>query len=147
MTAAVTIAPSAIEAGLPGLVDRASRALAAARSSAEVLEARDAAALAYDAAKRVARLAAAKGAHDNLVAAAHRAQADALHIEAQAKIRLADEYDAAQERGEVARGRPKSLPDENTFQPTTDELGLTSKDVFEARQIRDAEQDLPGIVR
>jgi hypothetical protein len=32
---------------------------------------------------------------------AHRAQADALEIEAGAKRRLADEYDAAQERGEV----------------------------------------------
>jgi hypothetical protein len=37
-----------------------------------------------------------------LIAAAHRAQADALEIEAQAKRRLADEYDAAQDRGEVA---------------------------------------------
>ncbi len=35
-------------------------------------------------------------------AAAYRAQADALDIEAQAKRRLADEYDAAQARGEVA---------------------------------------------
>ncbi len=31
----------------------------------------------------------------------HRAQADALEIEAGAKRRLADEYDAAQERGEI----------------------------------------------
>jgi hypothetical protein len=30
------------------------------------------------------------------------------------KRRLADEYDAAQERGEVAKGRPKSIPGENT---------------------------------
>ncbi len=34
---------------------------------------------------------------------AHRAQADALEIEAMAKRRLADEYDAAQERGEVGQ--------------------------------------------
>jgi hypothetical protein len=40
--------------------------------------------------------------HDTLIAATHRAQADALEIEAKAKRRLADEYDAAQERGEVA---------------------------------------------
>lgn len=32
------------------------------------------------------------------------AQADALLIEARAKMRLADEYDAAQARGEVAKG-------------------------------------------
>ncbi len=31
----------------------------------------------------------------------YRAQADALQVEALAKMRLADEYDAAQERGEV----------------------------------------------
>ena len=47
----------------------------------------------------------AKAAHDDLIAATHRAQADALEIEALAKRRLADEYDAAQERGEVATGR------------------------------------------
>ena len=148
MTGLVTIASSGIEAGLPALIDRASRALAAARGSAKVLEARDAAALAYDAAKRAARLAAAKGAHDNLVAAAHRAQADALHIEAQAKIRLADEYDAAQERGEVQRhgGQGnRDVPGENI--PTVEDIGLTRKDVFEARQIRDAERDRPGVVR
>jgi methyl coenzyme M reductase alpha subunit len=40
------------------------------------------------------------GAHP---AAAHRAQADALLIESRAKRCLADEYDAAQERGEIAR--------------------------------------------
>jgi hypothetical protein len=34
-----------------------------------------------------------------------RAQADALEIEALAKRRLADEYDAAQECGEVATSR------------------------------------------
>jgi hypothetical protein len=45
----------------------------------------------------------AKDAHDTLIAAAHRAQADALEIEAGAKRRLADEYDDAQERGEVAK--------------------------------------------
>ncbi len=42
-----------------------------------------------------------------MIAAAHRAQADALEIEAAAKRRLADEYDAAQETGEVAGpGKP-----------------------------------------
>jgi len=37
---------------------------------------------------------------DELIAKVHRAQADALEIEATAKRRLADEYDVAQERGE-----------------------------------------------
>jgi hypothetical protein len=69
---------------------------------------------AYDAAKSAARLRRAKGAHDDLVLAAHRLQGDALKIEARAKYRLAEEYDAAQERGEVAsRGQPRNVPDEN----------------------------------
>lgn len=67
---------------------------------------------------------------------------------AAAKRRLADEYDAAQERGEVARGRPKSIPGGNTS-ATTDELGLTSKEIYEDRRLRVAEAalslDLPEI--
>jgi hypothetical protein len=90
---------------------------------------------AYTAAKAAARLAKAKGAHDELIAKAHRAQADALEIEAMAKRRLADEYDAAQERGEVASGRPKTLPDGNTS-ATQAEVGLSAKEIHEARQIR-----------
>lgn len=134
---------------LPSLIDRASAALAGARNSAEILEAKEIASFAYDMAKRSARLQKAKNAHDELVSATHRAQADALEIEALAKRKLADEYDAAQERGEVASGRPKkSIPDENTFeQPTVAELGISSKDIYEARQIRDAEVEQPGIVR
>jgi hypothetical protein len=116
------------------LVDRAISTLSNARSAAEVLEARDLASIAYDASKKAARLAEAKGAHDGLVAAAHRAQADALEIEAQAKRRLADEYDAAQKRGEIAHaggersGRERSAP-----APTAADLGLSRKQVYEAR--------------
>ncbi|MBX3579962.1 MAG: hypothetical protein KF723_22390 [Rhizobiaceae bacterium] len=133
-------------ASLPALVDRAAKTLAGAKNAAEVLEARDMAALAYDAAKRAARFAKAKGAHDELLSKVHRAQADALEIEAGAKRKLADEYDAAQERGEVAAGRPKTLPDGNTS-ATTAEIGLSSKDIHEARGIRDAEEEEPGIVK
>ena len=73
------------------------------------------------------------------------AQAHALQIEAQAKMRLADEYDAAQERGEVSgRGRPtENVPDGNIYQRpteavpdvnssprvTTADLGLCRKDI------------------
>ncbi|MFH5773603.1 hypothetical protein ACHFJ0_05075 [Paracoccus sp. NGMCC 1.201697] len=131
---------------LPDLVSRASRALAEAQSSAEVLEARDMASVVYDAAKKAARMAQAKGAHDALIAAAHRAQADALLIESEAKRRLADEYDAAQERGEVATKADQNLlPDQKKV--TVVELGLTHKQVHEARQIRDAEVAQPGIVK
>jgi phage N-6-adenine-methyltransferase len=133
---------------LPSLIDRASAVLAGARNSAEILEAKEIASFAYDIAKRSARLQKAKNAHDELVSATHRAQADALEIEALAKRKLADEYDAAQERGEVQKhgGQGKrDVPDENI--PTVEDIGLTRKDIYEARQIRDAEVEQPGIVR
>jgi hypothetical protein len=83
-----------------------------------------------------------------LKAAAHRTQADALEIEAQAKRRLADEYDAAQERGEVAANgqRGKAVPDGNSL-ATVSDLGLTRKAIHEARQLRDAEAAAPGVIR
>ena len=132
---------------LRALVDRAASILANARSSAEILDARDVAGFAYDVAKRAARFSRAKVAHDVLIAAAHRAQADALEIEAAAKRRLADEYDAAQARGEVAAGRPKSLEDGKSFQATASDLGLRHDQIHDARLIRDAEAADPGIVR
>jgi hypothetical protein len=133
-------------AGLPALVAAAAAQLATAKTAAEVLDAKDKASLIYDAAKRAARLAAAKGAHDTLVAEAHRAQANALKIEAAAKERLADEYDAAQPEDAAVAGRPKkSVPDENAFSAKA--VGLTRKQVHEARQVRDAELAQPGIVR
>jgi len=125
---------------LPSLVGRAARALAGARSSAEVLEARDLAGFAYDTAKRAARIALAKGAHDTLVAAAHRAQADALLIESRAKRRLADEYGAAQERGEVATRTS------HIGKISVEDLGLTDKKMHEYRAIQRAEEQNPGIV-
>jgi hypothetical protein len=94
--------------------------------------------------ERAARLAQAKGAHDTLVAAAHRAQADALLIESNAKRRLADEYDAAQPEEARRGGRPKTVGDENGFSAAG--VGLTRHAIMEARQIRDAEDRDPGIV-
>jgi hypothetical protein len=64
--------------------------------------------------------------------------------------RIADEYDAAQERGEVADGKGRgpgvSILSENTKSTVTD-IGLTSQQVFAARQIRDAEQARPNYSR
>lgn len=149
MTELVPISPTASD--LPSLIDRAASMLAGAKTAAEVLEAREFAGLAYDAAKRASRLSRAKSAHDDLIAAAHRAQADALEIEAAAKRRLADEYDAAQARGEVAstksnRGNQWTVTDGNGA-ATAAELGLTRKAIHEARQLRNAEVADPGIVR
>lgn len=130
---------------LPALVQQAARQLASATTAAEVLDARDNARVAYSAAKSAARFARAKGAHDELIAKAHRAQADALEIEAMAKRRLADEYDAAQLRGEVRADRQRTAS--NAEAVGAADIGLTHKDIHEARQIRDAEETYPGIVR
>ena len=79
--------------------------------------------------------------------AAARPSSIDLATGALAKRRLADEYDAAQERGEVATGRPGKSSNGEEFQATTADLGLTHKEIHEARQIRDAELTDPGIVR
>jgi hypothetical protein len=144
MTVPVSITTST--ENLPALIVRAASMLAGAKTAAEVLEAREYAGLAYDMAKRAARLSRAKSAHDDLIAAAHRAQADALEIEAAAKRRLADEYDAAQERGEVAKRGWESGVDKRNI-TTASDLGLRRDQIHDARQIRDAEAAEPGIVR
>ena len=101
-------------------------------------------------ARRAGRLAAARGAYDELIPRIHRAQADALVIEAEAKRRLADEYDAAQQRGEVkANGgaRNFTVPNENTEIPSAADVGLARKTIHESRKVRDAEKAAPGLVR
>lgn len=62
---------------------------------------------------------------------------------------MADEYDAAQERGEVhGHGGDKSkVSDGNVEIPTAADIGLSRKEIHEARKIRDAEEAYPGIVR
>lgn len=74
--------------------------------------------------------------------------ADALAIESAAKRRLADEYDAAQERGEVGQSgaRTDLVPKGNEVVPPAADLGLTRREIHEARQIRDAEAAEPGLV-
>lgn len=135
---------------LPALIDRAVAALANARTAAEVLEARDLASNVYDAAKKAARLSKAKGAADDLIKTAYRVQADALDIEASAKRRLADEYDAAQERKEVkANGgaRNFTVKEPNSELPSAADIGLSRTDIHESRMIRDVEKESPGIIR
>lgn len=133
---------------LPALIDRATQALADAKSSAEVLEARDMARVAYDAAKSAGRLARAKEAHDTVLSQVYRAQANALNIEARAKMRLAEEYDAAQDRGEVRTRADNQHASSRTEEAVSAaDIGLTHKDIHDARQIRDAEKADPGITK
>lgn len=161
MTAALTL--TTLEPGeLRRAIDRAADALAGALTAADILDARDQASFVYNAVKSAARLAKAKGAHDDIIARAYRAQADALEIESLAKRRLADEYDAAQDRGEVAghggkRGNQHTVgkvQDENLAGfmgaaklPTVADAGLTKPQIFEARTIRDAIEKEPGKLR
>lgn len=141
------LAPITEAKSLPALVRNAADKLAAAETSAQVLEARELAGIVYDAAKRAGRLARAKSAHDEIIATVYRAQADALEIESVAKRRLADEYDAAQRRGEVrANGGDQSSRAEECI-PTVADIGLSHKEIHYARQVRDAEVADPGVVR
>lgn len=108
--------------------------------------------LAYDAAKSAARIAKAKQAHDTLMMEVHRSQAHALAIRARAEMRLAEEYDAAQERGEVAssssnRGNQWTVEHRNEAPATAADLGLRRDEIHAARKLRDAERDEPGIVQ
>jgi hypothetical protein len=135
---------------LPNLIQQAASALASATTAAEVLDVIDLAGVAYVAAKTALRLTAAKRAHDEVVAAARKAMGDALIIEARAKCRLADEYDAAQARGEVQKpggDHTSSNVLKQNNAPTVEDIGLTRKQVHEARNVRDAEERQPGTVR
>lgn len=66
-------------------------------------------------------------------------------------MRLAEEYDAAQERGEVAtrQNNPGSAGHVvgSNMPATAADLGLRRDEIHEARKLRDAERAEPGIVR
>lgn len=134
---------------LPALISKAAQALAKATTAGEILEAGRNAKVAYDAAKLAARLTVAKEAHDEILTICHKTMADALMIETQAQCRLADEYDAAQERGEITKHpgpRKQLVPNKNQLFSAA-EVGLTRKQVHEARNIRDAEKKKPGAIQ
>lgn len=80
-----------------------------------------------------------KAAFDHMTALAMRMQAQALRIEARAKERLAEEYDAAQERGEVAKlgDNLPSVAASNAKPATAADLGLRRDEIHEARRLRD----------
>jgi phage N-6-adenine-methyltransferase len=116
---------------LPAIIDRARTRLAEARTSAEVLEARAAAKAALHNAK--------------LQKAANETQADCLSMIKRAELRMADEIDAAQERGEVAKadgtinpGSIQGVRSPDTLPATYEELGISRQRVGEWRELRDA---------
>lgn len=138
-----------VVSSLPALVRKAASQLESATTAAEVLEAKASAGLAYDAAKAAVRFAKAKGAYDDVIGAVYRAQADALEIEAMAKRRFADEYEAAQARGEIvgpANRGGKKLDKSSDAVLRIADIGVTPHEINQARFVRDAESREPGIV-
>ncbi len=134
------LVPVADASGLVATVERA-RALL---DDGDIINARIVASVAYSQAKTAAQFAEQIGATEKLVAKARRMQADALLIEARAKILIADKWDEAEAQGKTLKGRPKSVPDENAF--TAEQAGLSRKEIHEARKLAAAEHREPGIV-
>ena len=129
--------PVVTEHNLTSLIQRARDVF----SEGDIKQAKLLADIAYDQAKTFARLAVSQ----TLIAKAHQLQGDALMIESQAKIRLANEYDSAQAAGVASTGgRPKTVDDGNGF--TSEQAGIDRKELFNARKLRDAENKSPGIV-
>ena len=142
--------PQQVE-GLPALLDKARTKLERAKDAAEVLEAHSQAKIAHDTAAHLERFARAQKAHEALIETCRQMQIDALDIRVRAECRIADEYDAAQERGEVQKqgGDRKSkinLSNEKV-DPTVNDIGLTYTQVHAARQLRDVEKLKPGKLR
>ncbi|MCO5071115.1 MAG: SAM-dependent methyltransferase [Rhizobiaceae bacterium] len=127
------------------VVERARRLL----TEGDVMAARMLASGAYDQAKAAAGFAKRFQAGTELIGKAHQLQGDALFIESQAKVRLADEFDAAQKRGEVQSpggARNFIIPVKKNEIPSVSDFGINPKDIHEARKLRDAEREAPGIV-
>jgi hypothetical protein len=131
---------------LVALIEQAAAALSKATTAAEVLDAKRMASATYAAVKDFARH---KSAHDEVLAACRQAMADAIDIEHHASCRLAEEYDAAQARGDVKGhgNKKKSEVSKENLTPTLKDIGLTKKQVFEARAELAAEKANPGFVR
>ncbi|WP_377299786.1 hypothetical protein [Rhizobium sp. SGZ-381] len=100
---------------------------------------------AYEQAKAAGGYAAKVKASRQLIDKFRAIQADALKVETFAHIRLADMVDEAQNRGQLAKpGRKSNILDENIL--TLSDFGLDAKQVHEARKLREAERETPGIV-
>ena len=98
----------------------------------------------YNQAKDAVALGKRFKAADELIERSRKLQGEALLIESQAKIRIVDDWDRAQKEGviSVKGGRPKTVSDGNGF--TAEEIGLSRKEIHEARKLRDREKTQPG---
>lgn len=116
-------------ARLPAIIDDASKRLAEARTSAEVLEAMHAAQAALHYAK--------------VVKAAHETQGDCLRMIVRAEVRMANEIDRGQANGELA---PPHRPQKASEAPTLSDLGVRRDEVADWRKVRDAGEDVANDV-
>jgi hypothetical protein len=113
---------------LPDLIDKATRCLASARTSAEVLEAKVVAEAAWAFAK--------------VIKAAIETQADCLRMIVRAEMRMADEIDRGQANGEVASAGDNPIVRASDNQVLTYEaLGIDRRRVSEWRELRDAGEE------
>jgi hypothetical protein len=135
---------------LPSLVASAASQLAEASTSAEVLEAKTMAGVAYDAAKSAGRIARMKEAHDDLLGKIYRSQAQCVIIEGEAQARLADEYDLAVKDNKVqGHGGARNFKvgdDHLEIKPSTFDVGLTKEQIYQARKVRDVLREDPTAI-
>lgn len=114
---------------IPSLIDRASKRLSEAKTSAEVLEAKAAAELALHYAK--------------VTKAANESHADCLRIITRAEIRMANEVDRGQAAGEVAKrggDRQSNVPASDNGAKLS-ELGISRQRVNEWRKVAEAGEE------
>ncbi len=112
-------------ASLPSLVRDAAARLASAETSAEVLDARLMATAAYDAAKSAARIATAKRAHDEIIVAVYKAQADTAAI-ARVLAALEIHPPSPSERPPARPGAP-TLGDASAASPSASPSAIASE--------------------
>lgn len=140
-------AVAVVPADASGLVETVERARALL-DAGDVAKARILAAGAYAQAKAEGQFAVRFDAAEHLVARARQLQADALMIEARAKMIISADWDAAQDEGATASsakgGRPKTVTDGNSLSAA--DTGLSRKELHDARKLAAAEKDSPGIV-
>lgn len=99
----------------------------------------------YERAKAGAAYAKKVKASRELIDKARRMQGEALKIESMCYVAMADAIDEAQSKGHVARqGRPEKVRDADVF--TLQDVGVDKRRLSEARKLRNAERDRPGIV-
>jgi protein gp37 len=115
---------------------------------AEVLDAKKRATMLREDVDQELRFARMRKAHDGIVQTAHELKGRAVVIEDAADRRLAEEYDAAQKRGEVGKeGRPKTVREGDGFSLTAADIGLTRQQIADARKHLHADKTEPGIVK